>query len=145
VTDDAPQAWMDVRTRLPILNVESAAEITQVLGVPPSKTWLAGDTVAPRARNVHHQSGWLLQSPLEGRVDPEASLDALLKLIPDPSSFNKLPKGCEIQATFTLYGETGRPSLLLSAKAIQQLAVIGASLDIDTYDLTDASEFEERR
>ena len=82
----------------------------------------------------------MLKAPLQGRVDPEAALESLLGLIPDLSSFSRLPGSSEVQVTFTLYGITGRPSLWLSGRAIHRLALIGASLDVDTYDLSEVDE-----
>jgi len=39
--------------------------------------------------------------------------------------------------TFTIFGKTERPSVWLSRQTIDRLSAIGASLDIDMYDLVD--------
>lgn len=62
----------------------------------------------------------------------------LLDGLPDLTAFRRLPPGVEVQLTCTVYGHGDRPFVFLSADTIAKLGSMGASFDIDTYDLSAA-------
>jgi Domain of unknown function (DUF4279) len=129
-------------TRLIVLDFECDAQlITATLGVQPTSTWKVGESVHPKAINVHHQNGWMKESPVDRcRTTPEESVGALLPLFPDLSAFTRLPQGSHVQLTLTLYAYKERPYFFLSSRYVAQLAMIRADLDVDIYDLSDVAE-----
>jgi len=63
---EARSAASSIKVRLVVTsgNVHPE-EVSSFLGVAPSKTWLQGETVHPKATNVHKENGWVLS--IEGR------------------------------------------------------------------------------
>jgi Domain of unknown function (DUF4279) len=116
---------------------ESPDAVTAILGVTPTKTWLAGDPVLQQAVHKQKENGWMLRSPTDpASGDADASVLELIRLFPDTDAFNKLPGAAQVQVTCTLYGYSQRPSMYLSTSAMKALARIGADLDVDVYDLS---------
>jgi hypothetical protein len=134
-----PEAATKVRARLIVLGFScSPKDITKILGIDPTKSWMVGDRVLPVAKNVHHENGWSVDSPVDREhTTPEVAVQALLRLFPDRNAFRRLPKDAEVQLTISVMGYTERPSVFLSRESIEALAEICASLDVDPYDLTD--------
>lgn len=51
----------EIKARLTIADFEcSPEEITQILGIRPTKTWLRGEPVTSRIKNVYKENGWTL-------------------------------------------------------------------------------------
>jgi Domain of unknown function (DUF4279) len=131
----------EIKTKLVVLGYECPAEqISQILGVAPSKAWLRGERILEEAQNVYAESGWELKSPADPRsTTVEDSIRRLIESLPDPAAFRTLPQGCEIQLTSTIYAYRERPFVYLPAELILRIAAIGASLDVDIYDVSDQS------
>jgi hypothetical protein len=129
-------------TRLMVHDFDcDAGVISEILGVPPTKTWKTGDRVLPAATNVYHQNGWMKESPVDpDRTTPEESVAALLALFPDASVFGRLPRPSQVEVSSTLYGYTERPYFSLGARYLAHLGAIGADLDLDIYDLSNSAE-----
>ena len=129
----------EIKARLTVARFEcSPEEITQILGIRPTKTWLRGETVTPRAKNVHKSNGWTLRAPcdpLNSTVDEQ--VDSLISIItPHIEAFAKLPTGVYIELSCILYVyDYSRPVIGFSASTVRILAQIGANIDIDIYDL----------
>jgi hypothetical protein len=113
-------------------------EVTSLLGVSPSRTWLEGEVVHPKTTLHHKVNGWSLQSPVDSQgVDPERAVRALLDLFPDPSCFARLPANAVASVSCTIYGSQCRPFLCLSPETVARLAAFGLGLDMDPYELPD--------
>jgi hypothetical protein len=113
-------------------------EITAILGIQPTKTWKRGDRVLPIAQNVHHENGWILDSPLEVvNSTLEDQVIALLAIaVPRRDAFLRLPSDATVHVGCAVYGYAHRPIVSLSRDAICGIASLGASLGIDVYDLS---------
>jgi len=61
-------------------------------------------------------------------------------VLPNLDAFSALPPGVDVQLTCTIFGYEERPYLFLSRGSVKRLARIGATLDVDTYDLTSVSK-----
>jgi len=135
-----PRPSLKVKVRLVVLDFDGPADaITAVLGVPPTTTWRTGERRVPEATILHKQNGWMIRSPADPlTAAPEEAVLQLLARIPDPTAFRRLPPSVEVQLTVTVYGLGDRPFVFLSADTVAKLASMGASLDIDTYDLSAA-------
>lgn len=122
---------------------ESSTRISEALGVVPTRTWRAGEPVAPGAANRQPTNGWLVTSPVDPvNPDPDEAVTKVLNLIPD-GAFGRLPTDADVQLSVTIYGHRERPSLYLSNRTLAMLAAIRASLDVDTYDLSEVDSEKE--
>jgi hypothetical protein len=130
------------KVRLVVLGFDCSPEhISTLLGVEPTKSWLKGEPVHPRATNTHAENGWMRASPSDPTVaSAEEGIRALLQLFQDPTVFARLPKQSTVQLTCTLFGYEYRPYVYVPAELVRTIATIGASIDIDTYDLSDERE-----
>jgi hypothetical protein len=114
----------------------SANEISEILGIEPSETFRAGDPVLPQSTRLHSENGWRLSSPVDPEnATAEDAVRALLDLVPHRKAFATLPRECEVVVSCTIYGYEERPYCAIAREDIKRLAEIGATLDIDTYDL----------
>lgn len=106
---------VEVKVKLAILGFEgNASAISTILKLRPARTWRKGETVTALATNIHHQIGWLIQSPadpLNSSVDE--AVRGLLDTIREPQLFAALPREAEVQLTCTILGYDQRPGLYL--------------------------------
>lgn len=136
----------EVKTRLLILGFDCApAAISEVLGVAPTRTWSTGDRVIPQATKLHSENGWVLRSPSDPEhTTPEESIRALLASLPNHSAIEQIRSRGDVQVTCTIYTYKHRPSLFLPPDLMAQLAALGASLDVDIYDLSESASEEDQ-
>lgn len=130
-----------VKVKLMILGfTEQPDEMSRILGVSPSRTWTKGEPVAPGAHNRQPQNGWQLSAPVDPiNAEANSAVESLLSLFPDRSAFRRLPSEAEVQLTCTVYAYGERPWLYFSRQTVSMLGEIGASLDVDIYDLSEGS------
>ena len=127
-----------IKARLTIFDFDSPVEeIVQTLGFCPTKTWRRGEPVLPKAKNVHHENGLMLVAPCEPiNSTVNEQVDSLLSIItPHIDNFAKLPIGVEVELSCIIYVYDCRPVIGFSHETVRVLAQIGASIDIDFYDL----------
>jgi len=82
------------------------------------------------------QNGWSLASPAAESSDSDQVVHELLKLFPTLEVFGALPQEAAVQLTISVIGYEDRPGVFLSGDVVRLIAAVGASLDIDPYDLT---------
>ena len=126
-----------IKARIVIYGFECAyQEITDIMGVNPTKAWMRGDKVHPKSNNLHKQNGWSISSQLEEKnssVDDQ--IDNLKNLVlPYIKEFKSLPKGSEVQLSCIVYAYKYWPPLSFSSNSVAFLSEIGASIDLDIYD-----------
>jgi hypothetical protein len=116
-------------------------EITEIIGIQPTKTRKAGDPV-PRTIIKTKMNGWLLYAPCDPfKSDLDEQVEKLLEIIePYKDNFSKLPKGTHIELSCFLYSYKERPIIGFSAESIKKLAEIGASIDVDSYDFSSSND-----
>lgn len=126
-----------IRTRLIIADFECPPEeITEILGINPTKTWLKGQPVTPKAKNTRKENAWELLidfSPENNTVD--AQVESLLSIItPNIEKFANLPSNVDIILSCVIFTRPdGFPVIGFSKKLIKILALINADIDIDLY------------
>jgi hypothetical protein len=137
VTEQTTENSIKVR-----LVITSASVLPKVISdhlrVEPSKSWLRGDTVTPRATNVHKEHGWVLS--VQGRSDEffaERLIDQLIAMIPagkvaELYEQNRGSIEVEISVIANISTES-IPSISLSAAQVAFLAGCGGSFDVDLY------------
>jgi len=129
----------EIKARFTIAGFEcSPEEITQILGIRPTKTWLRGEPVTSKAKNVYKENGWTLTSPcnpVSSTLDEQ--VDALISIIPPRiQAFAKLPAGVYIElACIIRVADYSQPVIGFSANTIRIIAQIGANIDVGIYDL----------
>ncbi len=128
----------EIKAKLIVRGFEcSPEEITQLLNIYPTQTWLRGEPVSSRAKNVHKSNGWLLASP----CDPvgssiEAQIGSLFSVVvPQAEAFAKLPTGTKVELYCVIYVADYRdPVIIFPTDTVRILAQLGASVGIDIYD-----------
>lgn len=119
--------------RLKVLSPDRTPEqITEALGVPCDSCWRVGDkrvhTIIKETTN-----GWVLDSKLPSTAILEAHIDALLGVInARVDSVRYLATTSEVVLSCVIYADTA-PALYFDNVAIEKLARLGASLDIDLF------------
>lgn len=112
----------------------SPEEITRVLGVQPSRSWITGQRVGPTLQ-TYKSNGWALESTLAGKANPEAHLLELFGRIPSQliQQLRRIAPACNIQFSLVLEMQDETPPLNLSVDTVQRIASLGASIDVDMY------------
>ena len=117
----------------------SPQAVSIALGVEPSKVWLRGEVVHPKAINVHKQNGWSISVTSEANeIFLERTVDRLLKLVPAKAAiaFCRDNQGSiEVELSLIVHiPESGPvPSVALSTEQVRFLADCHGSLDVDIY------------
>jgi hypothetical protein len=119
--------------------------VTHTLGLEPTEIWRKGDRVLRRATRVYKDAGGKLKGKsVQGWVLAK-HVEALIKQVERRADrFASLPTDALVYVRCDICDyEFRQTDLGLSRKAVEGLAMIGAEIDIDYYDLskhaTDAS------
>ncbi len=112
-------------------------EITAKVGLEPTKVWIAGE---PRAQGVtitNEENGWAIILSDEDATDAEpivlrllSVLDSGKEAIRELSAAYHIEIGCVVRAVDFV------PALHFEHDTLNQIAELGAALDIDLYCLT---------
>lgn len=107
----------------------TSADVTRILGVTPSRTWLAKEaTSLPGIRRK--EDGWLLSSPLTNTSALEPHLRWLLERLPTTAPPPETHEwSVAISCAITIIDEA--PSITIPADLSRRIAALGAELDID--------------
>ncbi|QVL33188.1 DUF4279 domain-containing protein [Telmatocola sphagniphila] len=112
--------------------------ISDLIQLQPTKTWRQGDAVE-RTQLIRKQDAWILALPQMRSNDLDSAICQLLAVIGPRQEELILAAqefGLNVEVSMAVYIDEGTPSCLLEAGTIDQLASLGASLDIDLI-LTD--------
>jgi len=117
-------------------------EVTQVLGISPTETWLKGEPIRKAGGALYRGNGWELKSPTAPTASPEEQLEALLPLIrPYTKNFRRLPPGSVVDLSCAIYAyDDSQRVFLFSTEAVKALAAIGAPISVAYYDFTNLPE-----
>jgi hypothetical protein len=112
--------------------------ISDLVGISPTTTWLRGETVHPKATNIHKENGWVLSLEDGGtELIAERIIDRLIALVPR----GKLAALCkqhpgsvavEMSIIAHLRSES-MPSISLTPEQVAFLADCAGSFDVDLY------------
>lgn len=115
----------------------SPREITERLGISPTKTWEIGDLISPRGQREYEFNGWRLDSELHNSLDLEEQLKALLQQL--DVAWKELAKTCqqyESEFSFVIYldNDDGQiPAVHFSPELIAKIHQLNAAIDLDIY------------
>ena len=116
-----------------ITGYDKPNNLTDILGVIPSKTWMKGDLKIKNCLIKHKSNGWELSLKKSNIID----IDTLLKkLISDLNKIkNKINKINKIKKEFkvVIYYTKSVPSIFYDLEIISFLNDINATIDHDIY------------
>jgi hypothetical protein len=112
----------------------SPDELSNAIGLQPTRTWNEGDLVTSRSTRRQKSSGWELASGLAKEATPDQHASRLLdRLGPAADSLKRMPVEASVLSIVLEIHGGDRPPLGLSRENVARLAALGAELDIDLY------------
>ena len=115
----------------------SPSKITALLGIEPSRTWVAGDPVQNTTLK-RQDNRWILDSPVDSAAPLSKHLESILSFAsPAVGRFRMLPSGAKVQIFCAVYDYERAVVLEFTKDIITQLAAVGAGLGIDYYDMSE--------
>ena len=107
-------------------------EITRVLGITPTKTWLVGESIQQTGLR-HKQNGWCIATAAEVVSLEETTQQLLAVLSPKANAINELCSKHDLdrELNCAIYVVNETPAVNFSRGVIVALAEIGASIDVD--------------
>lgn len=126
----------EVKLRLVITDFqEPPSEISRLLGVKPTKTWLRGDPVTDNATIQYKMNGWqVVVSTESGKTSMLELVDELISIFGNKvENFKKLPKEAEVLLSCIVFPHKYCPELGFRPDQIEFLSKISASVDFDIY------------
>ena len=123
------------RASLVITGRFEPADITQAVGLVPSKTWHSGDAVMPGASLLHKEAGWRL-SALEREQDDTLN-DVVVRLLDDVDLRRnkildlKVEHGRCIECV--VYSPGRKAVLSLSESTVRRIASLECGISIDYF------------
>lgn len=116
------------------------AQINQLLGLEPSRVYIKGQPVNPKAGRLAPHNRWLLfgYDPDQPRPQFEDQVDALLALVmPRLAAFQALCHrySCGLNCAVMAYAGNGEstPSVHLERRHVELLQALQAEFDVDIY------------
>jgi hypothetical protein len=135
---DSKKKSYTIKVNMVITGFECSPEhITNLIGVNPTKVWKRGEIVHPKAKNIHKESGWLLSSQrdaVNSSIDEQISTLSNV-ITPILGNFHKLPEGLEIELSCIINAYEYMPPICFSTDSVAFASKLGASIDVDIYDL----------
>lgn len=131
-----------IRVDLRIVNFPvDPSEITRDSGIVPTRTWLKGELINPKAIVKHKGNGWELSSGISQSAEFADHVEALVKLIQPHSE--ELRKICsqyyaELSCALYMHLNESTPWIHFNRPTLELFAYIGVEVDFDTY-IFDAS------
>ena len=126
-------ARTEIKASFLITGFSCAHEVTEVIGVQPTETWVKGDRIG-KSILIRKSNGWRLRSRLSLRADLERHARHILKRIYPRGTKLLSLKGYQGNFSVAMYiYDSDRPPIVLPAEVVQQMAQLRASVDIDLY------------
>jgi hypothetical protein len=125
----------EIKVSLKIHNFEcDALQISDILGIQPTETWIKGEPVLPKALILNKSNGWMHQIVKNDVIYVGKMIDSLVDIFEDKiDNFKKLPPECTFEISLVCYFKKGLPSIAFNKKAIDFIHTIGAEIDFDMY------------
>lgn len=116
----------------------SPEELTNIIGISPTRTWRQGDLVTPRTAHRYKENGWELSSGVSQHESFDNHVNALLDII-EPKIDAFIEIGSKYFATLScaiyMYdnSENSLPWPHFTKRSMAVLHHIGAEVDFDLY------------
>ena len=135
----------EIKVRFILTDFDCApAEITERIGIEPSKTWVVGEPIMGGAR-AHKENGWQLElrdGDASGVEDLTKSL--LQRLETSGDAIAELARAFYAEISCIVYATEFVPELHFSRRTLERIGQLGAEIDIDLYCLT-SDETDQQR
>lgn len=125
----------DTIVRLKILSAtHTPDQITSITGLRCDRSWLAGDKRGKTAI-LEKCNGWVLNSSLSKKSSLVEHIENILEQVsPAAGKIHALSERAEVELSCVVYSFSP-PALNFDKATIERLNSLGASLDIDLYQL----------
>ena len=115
---------------------EKHSEITNYLGIEPSKTWSKGDLKTNKGVIRYKNNGWELKLKRDDVLHIDIVLEEMLNILfPKKSKLINLDSGIK-KISIVVYSKKLMPSFIYNYKVISFLNDTGIELDHDIYCLS---------
>lgn len=118
----------------------SPGEISALLGITPTRTWLRGDPIPPSIV-TRKDNAWVLDAGCPETDTLSRQIEAVLKKASHAApAFANLPPGVSVQLFCAISDYERAVVLEFPRQVICELAALGAQISIDYYDLSEAED-----
>jgi len=120
----------------------SPEEITNILGVEPTDTWVKGEKWGTNNIRERKESSWIFKTnKSENDYYSNYHFKELLEKIEGiKGKLKNLPKECDIGITYVPTCYFPNVAVILDSELIQKIASLGLSVDFDIYSLESDNE-----
>ncbi len=129
--------YNEIRVSLKIVGFScKPQEISESLGLEPSKSWEKGDVIDSRIKRRRAESGWMIGSGLSDDAPVLTQVETLTyKLLPIKHNFEKLPPEARVSIYCVIYSTDGRPEISFPSETIKALAELDVGMEFDIYQI----------
>jgi len=123
----------EIIVRLKIIsNRQTPEQITDTVGLACDKFWRIGDKRG-KTIIVEKNNGWVLNSSLPKSASLEAHIESLLeRLSPFATKIHMFAEHDVVEFSCVIYA-ANPPALNFSKEVVQNISLLGASLDVDLF------------
>jgi Domain of unknown function (DUF4279) len=116
----------------------SPEEITNAIGIEPTKSWHIGETIG-KSKIKRKKNGWTLSSGLDKSSELEEHLSALFEQLQARwTIFTSLCAKYDSEISCAVYCyEAQGPSIHFNKEVVKYIAELNAEIDVDYYCLDD--------
>ena len=121
--------------------------ITDKLGIIPTKTWKIGDLIHPKGTIKRKHNGWVIESNLSKDNEIEDHIKSLFEeLRPVWGVLQEISNNYDLEISCVVYTDGEVPSIHLDQEIINKSQQINAEIDVDLYVLPENTiENEQQR
>lgn len=113
----------------------SPEEVLNVVKVPSVKSWKKGEK-NQSTKMLYKENGWEIKSNLDDEINVVEKIADVLSLIePYRKEINILKESWSIGVACVIYYDESLPPLNFDSSLLKQIGEVGASLDIDVYNI----------
>jgi hypothetical protein len=119
-----------------VTDFSSVAEVTELMGMEPTRAWAKGDPMPRRGRPPFPRpfSKWIIAASPEPIVDFADQIEALLQLLePRAASVGKVMERYPCVISVITDYEWFNPGFQLSVGHMSRIAALGLPMDFDLY------------
>jgi hypothetical protein len=113
----------------------SPEEISSRIKISSAKSWKQGEK-NQTTKMLYQENGWEIKSNLGDEIDVVKKIVDVLSLIePYKKEINLLKENWDVEIACVIYYSEPSPPLNFDASLLRQIGEVGASLDIDIYNI----------
>jgi len=106
--------------------------ISEKLKITPTKVWVKGELIHPKAILKHASNGWQFKSDLDSKLSINAHIKMLLAMFDEKEQvFKELSNICHLELSCCIYYKQQQPELNFAPDLLLSIARKKLFLDID--------------